>query len=95
MNITHSLNGHPNTGRQAEIILEREKKKPRKKPELLLIISIKTLPKAFRTLILCFGSINNPCPNFIFIVTKREVIKNGYFTIKLIVRGGGGHPPQP
>ena len=33
MNITHSINGHPNTGRQAEIILEREKKKPRKKPE--------------------------------------------------------------
>ena len=34
MNITHSLNGHPNTGRQAEIILEKEKKKPQKKPEL-------------------------------------------------------------
>ena len=26
MNITHSLNGHPNTGRQDEIILETDKK---------------------------------------------------------------------
>ena len=92
MNITHSLNGHPNTGRQAEIILEREKKKPRKKNRIIA----NNIYKNIRTLILCFGSINNPCPNFIFIVTKREVIKNGYFTVKLTVREGrGGQPIQP
>ena len=84
MNITHSLNGHPNTGRQAEIILEREKKKPRKKNRII----DNNINENIRTLILCFGSINNPCPNFIFIVTKREVIKNGYFTVKLIGSGG-------
>ena len=49
--------------------------------------------KNIRTLILCFGSINNPCPNFIFIVTKREVIKNGYFTVKLIARVVPPAPP--
>ena len=27
MNITHGLNGHPNTGRQAEIILKGRKRK--------------------------------------------------------------------
>ena len=71
MNITHSLNGHPNTGRQAEIILEREKKNREKTPELLLIIykNIAKGTRAFRTLIECFDSINNPCPNFISIVT--------------------------
>ena len=64
MNITHSLNGHPNTGRQAEIILEREKKNREKTPELLLIIykNIAKGTRAFRTLIECFDSINNPCP---------------------------------
>ena len=71
MNITHSLNGHPNTGRQAEIILEREKKNREKTPELLLIIykNIAKGTRAFRTLIECFDSINNPCPNIIFILT--------------------------